>query len=97
MGSIWRIGGGLGKAVLLELEQFAASQGADRLHLLTQNAVNFFASSGYELLDTDKAPVAITQTAQFKHLCSSSASYLRKSLSASHCVKYPIESLLGHR
>ena len=80
-------GAGLGKAVLSELEQLAASQGAARLHLLTQNAVNFFATSGYELLDRDKAPVAITQTAQFKHLCPSSASYLRKTLSASHCAK----------
>lgn len=62
-------GAGLGKAVLSELEQLAASQGAARLHLLTQNAVDFFATSGYELLDRDKALVAITQTAQFKHLC----------------------------
>ena len=80
-------GAGLGKAVLSELEQYAVSQGAVRLHLLTQSAVNFFAASGYELLDRDKAPVAITQTAQFKHLCPSSASCMRKTLSASHCAK----------
>jgi amino-acid N-acetyltransferase len=73
-------GEGLGKAVLSELEQYAVSQGAARLHLLTQSAVNFFAANGYELLDRDEAPVAITQTAQFKHLCPSSASYLRKTL-----------------
>jgi amino-acid N-acetyltransferase len=73
-------GEGLGKAVLSELEQYAVFQGAVRLHLLTQSAVNFFAANGYELLDRDEAPVAITQTAQFKHLCPSSASYLRKTL-----------------
>jgi amino-acid N-acetyltransferase len=75
-------GTGLGKAVLSELEQYAISQGAVRLHLLTQSAVNFFAANGYELLDRGLAPAAITQTAQFKHLCPSSASYLRKTLSA---------------
>jgi amino-acid N-acetyltransferase len=39
-------GAGLGKAVLSELEQLAASQGAARLHLLTQKAVNFLQPVG---------------------------------------------------
>ena len=75
-----RRGEGLGKAVLSELERYAISQGAVRLHLLTQSAVGFFAANGYELLDKGEAPVVISQTAQFKHLCPASASYLRKTL-----------------
>lgn len=75
-----RRGEGLGKAVLSGLEQCAASQGAVRLHLLSQSAVGFFVANGYELLDRGEAPVAISQTAQFKHLCPASASYLRKIL-----------------
>ena len=43
-------GAGLGTAVLSELEQYAVSRGAARLHLLTQSAVNFFTANGYELL-----------------------------------------------
>lgn len=85
-------GAGLGKTVLSELEQYAVSQGAVRLHLLTQSAVDFFVANGYELLDRDKAPVAITHTAQFKHLCPSSASYLRKMLSAPLCAERPVET-----
>lgn len=77
-----RRGEGLGKAVLSELEKYAVSQGALRLHLLTQSAVGFFAANGYKLLDRVEAPVAIHQTAQFKHLCPASASYLRKTLTA---------------
>lgn len=77
-----RRGEGLGQAVLLALEQCAASQGALRLHLLTQGAAGFFTANGYEQFDRQAAPVAITQTAQFKHLCPASASYLRKTLSA---------------
>ncbi|MGF6399895.1 N-acetylglutamate synthase-like GNAT family acetyltransferase [Pseudomonas frederiksbergensis] len=73
-------GEGLGKAVLSELERYAISQGAVRLHLLTQSAADFFAANGYELLDRGEAPVVISQTAQFKHLCPASASYLRKTL-----------------
>ncbi len=75
-----RRGEGLGKAVLSELERCAISQGAVRLHLLTQSAAGFFAANGYELLDKGEAPVVISQTAQFKHLCPASASYLRKTL-----------------
>jgi len=75
-----RRGKGLGKAVLSELERYAASQGVLRLHLLTQSAAGFFTTNGYELLGRKEAPVAINQTVQFKHLCPASASYLRKTL-----------------
>ncbi|AZO87213.1 hypothetical protein BOO88_18035 [Stutzerimonas stutzeri] len=73
-------GNGLGKAVLSELERYAASQGALRLHLLTQSATEFFTANGYEVFDRANAPVVIGQTVQFKHLCPASATYLRKSL-----------------
>ena len=66
-----------------ELERYAASQGALRLHLLTQSATGFFTTTGYEIFDRDEAPLAIRQTAQFKHLCPASATYLRKSLGTS--------------
>lgn len=77
-----RRGEGLGKAVLSELERHAISQGAIRLHLLTQSAAGFFAANGYELLDRREAPDVISRTAQFQHLCPASASYLRKTLKA---------------
>lgn len=73
-------GKGLGKQVLIALEQYAASQGVLRLHLLTQGAAEFFLANGYERFDRQEAPAAITRTAQFKHLCPASASYLRKTL-----------------
>lgn len=79
-------GEGLGKAVLSELERYAVSHGAVRLHLLTQGAVGFFAANGYERLGRDEAPAAITQTLQFKHLCSASAIYLRKTLNGLPCA-----------
>lgn len=73
-------GEGLGKAVLLAMEQCAASQGVLRLHLLTQGAAGFFSANGYERFDRQTAPAAISQTAQFKQLCPASASYFRKTL-----------------
>lgn len=79
-------GEGLGKAVLSELERYAVSQGAVRLHLLTQGAAGFFSANGYELLGRDEAPAAITQTVQFKHLCPASANYLRKLLNGPPCT-----------
>ena len=78
-----RRGKGLGKQVLLALEQCAASQGVLRLHLLAKGAAGFFAANGYERFDRQEAPGAIKQTAQFEHLCPASASYLRKTFSAS--------------
>ena len=79
-------GVGIGKAVLSELERYAVSQGAVRLHLLTQGAADFFSANGYELLGRDEAPAAITRTVQFKHLCPASASYLRKTLNGLPCT-----------
>jgi amino-acid N-acetyltransferase len=84
-------GEGMGKAVLAKLEQHAVSQGAVRLHLLTQSAVGFFAANGYELLNRGEAPVVINDTDQFKHLCPASASYLRKTL----CAESAINTISG--
>ncbi|WP_415756279.1 arsenic resistance N-acetyltransferase ArsN2 [Pseudomonas sp. LT1P18] len=90
-----RRGKGLGKQVLLALEQCAASQGVLRLHLLTQGAAGFFAANGYERFDRHEAPGAIKQTAQFEHLCPASASYLRKTFSASQNDNFGLRKVLA--
>lgn len=71
---------GLGSLVVREVEKLARQAGIETLHLLTTNQAPFFERIGYVLAPRQVAPPDIADTAQFKSLCPSSASYLRKNL-----------------
>ncbi|HEJ2718229.1 hypothetical protein AUR61_016485 [Stutzerimonas balearica] len=73
-------GSGLGRLVVDAMETLAADSGIATLHLLTTNQVVFFERLGYMLAPRHLAPTEIASTTQFKSLCPSSASYLRKKL-----------------
>ncbi|MCQ6256958.1 arsenic resistance N-acetyltransferase ArsN2 [Pseudomonas sp. Q11] len=73
-------GRGIGAAMLVALEDFAKSEGVERLHLLTDSAAAFFVAQGYQASDRSLAPMSISETAQFKSLCPASATYLSKGL-----------------
>jgi len=73
-------GRGVGRDVVSQLERCAASQGAKRIHLLTNTAKAFFLQNGYVVCERAEAPVVICQSAQFKYLCPAAASYLQKTL-----------------
>ncbi|WP_236233995.1 arsenic resistance N-acetyltransferase ArsN2 [Pseudomonas tohonis] len=73
-------GRGLGRLVVAAMEQLAADNGITALHLLTTNQAEFFERLGYLLAPRQLTPAEIAGTAQFKSLCPSSASYLRKNL-----------------
>lgn len=75
---------GLGFAGILvyAAEHWAAAQGIETLHLLTQTAEAFFARRGYARLPRERAPPAIAATAQFAGLCPGSAAFMAKTLPA---------------
>lgn len=75
-------GRGLGGTLCDQVEARAWERGVRTLYLLTTTATDFFRSRGYERFDRSDAPAAIRETRQFAALCPSTATCLRKSLSA---------------
>ena len=75
-----RRGDGLGRSVLVLLENVARVMRVQRLHLLTDTAAPFFAGAGYVASDRATAPASIAASREFTALCPASAAYLVKAL-----------------
>lgn len=73
-------GEGYGTAICDALEAEARAAGAETVYLLTTTAADFFAERGYEPIDRDAPPAAITATSEFADLCPSSATCMRREL-----------------
>ncbi len=73
---------GLGQRIVAELERLARSLGIRELVLLTQTAAGLFRRLGYGAIARDAAPEAVQQSAEFRSLCTSSATCMIKSLPA---------------
>lgn len=73
-------GRGYGSALCAALETTAQTNGLETLYLLTTTAAEFFAAQGYDAIDRTTAPDAIQGTTQFRGLCPSTATCMRKSL-----------------
>ena len=71
-----RRGDGLGRSVLVLLENVARVMRVQRLHLLTDTAAPFFAGNGYVASDRATAPASIAASCEFTALCPASAAYL---------------------
>lgn len=71
-------GAGLGSPLCCALEERARGAGVDALYLLTTTAEGFFRRLGYEVIDREAAPPAIRRTAEFRDLCPSTATCMRK-------------------
>lgn len=72
--------GGLGSALVLELERVAAAEPLEALYLLTTTAEAFFARRGYGRVARESVPLAIRSTPEFASLCPSSAAVMLKPL-----------------
>ena len=75
-----RRGAGLGRAMLVALEERARVLGVARLHLLTNTVAPFFVANGYAAADRATAPAPIAASREFTALCPASATYLVKAL-----------------
>lgn len=78
-----RRGSGLGRAIVGELERLARAARINRLVLLTQTAVEFFAREGYRVIERSSAPEDMQGSDEFRSLCPSSAICMEKSLMGS--------------
>lgn len=75
-----RRGGGLGQAIVAELERRAGAGQGNRLVLLTHTAVDFFARRGYHVIERSSAPEDMQGSEEFRSLCPSSATCMAKTL-----------------
>ncbi len=70
---------GWGSRMVRDMETFAAESGVKTLWLLTETAEQFFAVRGYTKVDrTIILNQGILDSAEFKHLCASTAVCMRK-------------------
>ena len=62
------------------LEARAKQAGAANLYLLTETAEGYFSQRGFRPIERDQVPPALQATAEFHHLCPTSAICMRKGL-----------------
>ena len=71
---------GLGSALVLHAEKYAAAHRVHSLYLLTTTAEAYFEHRGYRRIDRSEAPAAIQSTREFSSLCPSSSAFMIKQL-----------------
>jgi len=71
---------GFASNLLSEMEEYAKSQGAGALYLLTLTAAEFFEKKGYKKIDRRDVPEAIRVTTEFEGLWPSNADCLVRRL-----------------
>lgn len=71
---------GLGSALVLHAEQYAAAHDVRAIYLLTTSAESFFEHRGYRRIDRAEAPSAIQSTREFASLCPASSAFMIKRL-----------------
>jgi amino-acid N-acetyltransferase len=76
-----RRGAGLGAALVSSLLSRAHELGLRDLHLLTENAADFFERQGFDAVSRDVVPQEIRETREFREQCPESAQAMRLRLS----------------
>jgi amino-acid N-acetyltransferase len=71
---------GLGSALILHAEEYAAAHQVRAIYLLTATAESYFKDRGYKHIDRAEAPASIQSTREFANLCPASSSFMIKRL-----------------
>ncbi len=71
---------GLGSALVLHAEEYAAAHQVRAIYLLTTTAQPYFEHRGYRRIDRAKAPPSIQSTREFAGLCPASSAFMIKRL-----------------
>jgi len=73
-----RRGAGIGRAIVVAIEQEARLRGCDAIYLLTQEP-DYFARAGYAALSRDAVPEAIRASSQFQSpICAAAAAMIKE-------------------
>jgi amino-acid N-acetyltransferase len=71
---------GLGKALLLEILEYASRLNLRNIYLFTKTKESFFSKHGFLNANRNEAPLAIQATSQYSSVCPSSAIFMSKEL-----------------
>jgi amino-acid N-acetyltransferase len=71
---------GLGSALVLHAEEYAAAHQVHSIYLLTTTAEPYFGRRGYQRIDRAQAPASIQSTREFASLCPASSAFMIKRL-----------------
>jgi amino-acid N-acetyltransferase len=71
---------GLGAALVLHAEEYAAAHQVRAIYLLTTTAQAYFEHRGYRRIDRAQAPPSIQSTREFAGLCPASSAFMIKGL-----------------
>jgi amino-acid N-acetyltransferase len=71
---------GVGSALVLYAERYAAAHQVRALYLLTNTAEGYFEHRGYRRIDRTQAPLSIQSTHEFASLCPASSAFMIKRL-----------------
>jgi amino-acid N-acetyltransferase len=71
---------GLGSALVLHAEEYAAAHQVRAIYLLTTTAESYFERRGYRRIDRAEAPPSIQSTPEFAGLCPASSAVMIKRL-----------------
>lgn len=77
------MGRGMGSLLVRAIERHACAMGIGQLVLLTETAAPFFSRHGFRLIGRNAVPALLRKSDQFRTLCPSSASCMRKKLGSS--------------
>jgi len=73
-------GRGVGAAMTEKLIAYSAASGLRELYLLTTTAEKYFPAFGFDETPRTSVPAEIQQTGEFKEICPSSATVMRRTL-----------------
>jgi amino-acid N-acetyltransferase len=71
---------GIASTLIVALFNYGKSRGLKEIYLLTETAENYFAKKGFQNINREQAPAAIKQSAEFSHLCPSTAVVMKKEI-----------------
>jgi amino-acid N-acetyltransferase len=71
---------GMGSALVLHAEEYAAAHQVREIYLLTTTAQAYFDHRGYRRIDRAQAPPSIQSTREFASLCPASCAFMIKRL-----------------
>ncbi len=71
---------GIASSLVAELFNYGKRLGLKEMYLLTETAENYFAKKGFQKINREETPTAIKQSAEFSHLCPSTAVVMKKEI-----------------
>jgi amino-acid N-acetyltransferase len=72
---------GIGKKLVVFVEDYVKKQGVQNIYLLTTTAEDFFLKRGYKTIGRNAVPDFIKNTSEYSVVCASSSTLMKKELS----------------